>query len=332
MNHKTTKIPCEIIQDLMPVYVDGLTSDTTDREIREHLEECETCREMYRRMKKEINGDGTEKEGEKAEIDYLKKVRKRNVRNVILGAAVVFLIMISVFFVKLFIIGHPSKSYQVTYVNVNGSQVNVGGVMYEPASVFSGYKLKKQKDGTEKLVVYVALPSFWNRNGDFNLELGLPDNGKDLEVNGITIKGDGTVISAMANSLYKSRNPYIGDASAGGKLAGALRISQELGSFTNELQTSKEPYGWTLNFEESTSNSAVFEERMKAYACMLIALTDNLEQVSWSYTVELKDGPVKRTGTITQEECTAMAGAPIKSFAESPQSVQQLLGKLEISK
>ena len=42
MNHR---IPCEIIQDLMPMYADGLTSETTDREIRSHLEECETCRE-----------------------------------------------------------------------------------------------------------------------------------------------------------------------------------------------------------------------------------------------------------------------------------------------
>ena len=69
-----------------------------------------------------------------------------------------------------------------------------------------------------------------------------------------------------------------------------MGISRELGSFKNELQTSGEPYGWTLNFEESTSNSAVFEERMKAYACVLIALTDNLGQVSWNYTVELNRG------------------------------------------
>ena len=28
------RIPCEIIRDLMPMYADGLTSETTDREIR----------------------------------------------------------------------------------------------------------------------------------------------------------------------------------------------------------------------------------------------------------------------------------------------------------
>ncbi len=53
---------------------------------------------------------------------------------------------------------------------------------------------------------------------------------------------------------------------------------------------------------------------MKAYACVLIALTDNLGQVSWNYTVELEQGPVLRHGTITEEECGEMVGAPVKTF------------------
>ena len=50
------RIPCEIIRDLMPMYADGLTSETTNREIRVHLEECGTCREMYERMKADMEG------------------------------------------------------------------------------------------------------------------------------------------------------------------------------------------------------------------------------------------------------------------------------------
>ena len=37
MNHK---IPCDMIQDLLPLYIDGLTSETTTLEIKEHLETC----------------------------------------------------------------------------------------------------------------------------------------------------------------------------------------------------------------------------------------------------------------------------------------------------
>ena len=163
-------------------------------------------------------------------------------------------------------------------------------------------------------------------------ELALPGGGMDLNIQGITIKSNGDLISSLANELYRARNPYIGDASADGRLSGTLGISRELGSFKNELQTSGEPYGWTLNFEESTSNSAVFEERMKAYACVLIALTDNLGQVSWNYTVELEQGSVLRHGTITEEECGEMVGAPVKTYADSPEGIEQLIKQLGIGR
>lgn len=327
MNHR---IPCEIVQDLMPMYVDGLTSEATSREVGEHLKECGPCREMYERMKKEVAQAGSETGAQGDEIDYLKKVRRRNLRNVILMAAAVFIIMIAAVCAKLFIIGSPNDSYMVTYTDVNQGQLGVGGVFYGSASVYRGYKIVQGEGDNTKLIIYTCLPSFWNHDGSFNLELDLPEKGARLDIGGITVNGDGTVISRQANQLYKGRNPYIGDVSANGKLASLLGISKELGNFKNELQTSSEPYGWTLRFEESASNSAVFEERMRAYACVLIALTDNLGQVSWTYTVETQDGPVTRNGSITEKEGSEYVGAPVKSFADSPDSVQKLLDLLEI--
>lgn len=331
MNHK---ISCEIIQDLMPMYVDELTSEVTNDEIREHLKECGSCRGLYERMKKEVEGENAEAgkvAGRKEkEIDYLKKVRKANRRNIVIGAAAVFLITILAVFAKLFVIGRPSDSYVVTYVDLYDSQIRVGGVFYDSASVYRGHKVVSRDDGTQELVVYTCLPSFWNREGAFNLDLDLPPEGSSMHIGEMTVKSDGAIISSLANNLYKARNPYIGDASADGKLAGTLGISKELGVFKNELQTSREPYGWTMKFEDSVSNSAVFEEKMKAYACVLTALTDNLGQVSWIYTVELESGPVERRGSMTEEACSRYVGAPVKSFGESPEGVQRLLDLLGI--
>ena len=42
-----SKIPCEIIQDLLPSYIDELTSDVTNREVEAHMEECEQCRNIF---------------------------------------------------------------------------------------------------------------------------------------------------------------------------------------------------------------------------------------------------------------------------------------------
>lgn len=326
------KIPCEIIKDLMPLYADGLTSEVTGREIEAHLKECGECRRMYQRMKQEVEG---EKEAvgstEAEEIDYLKKVKRRNLQNVLLGAGAVFLAMALAVFIKLFIIGYPSDAYIITYTDINGSQVRVGGSFYNSASVFSRYKMVRKDDGTEEMVVYACHASPWNRNGTFNLEMGLPVEGMQMDIRGMTVKSNGEVVGRQANELFKAKNPYIGDASADGKLAGLVGISKSLGVFKNQLQTSEEPYGWTLNFEDSTSNSAMFEEKMKAFSCMLIALTGNLGEVQWNYTVELEDGPVQRSGRMTEAECSEYVGAPVKSFADSPEGVQALLDLLEIS-
>ena len=326
MNHK---IPCEVIRDLLPLYADGLTSEASGQEIREHLEQCGECREMYQRMKKDVEGEGRSAK-EEGQIDYLKKVRRRNVRSVLAGAAAVFLLTVSVLFVKLFIIGLPADSYMITYTNVNHDRVQVGGVFYNSASVYSRYKVVSGADGKDRLVIYACLASPWNRSGSFNLDLKLPQPGRQMDINGITVKGDGTVVSRLANDLYAARNPYVGNMSANGKLAGLLGIGKELGSCKNELRTTKEPYGWTMKFEDSTSNSAVMEEKMRAYSCVLIALTGNLGQVDWTYTVELESGPAKRCGTITEKECSRYAGAPVKSFGDSPEKVQELLDLMGI--
>ena len=42
---------CSIIQDLLPIYCDDLTSEDSREEIEKHLAECEICRDVYENMK-----------------------------------------------------------------------------------------------------------------------------------------------------------------------------------------------------------------------------------------------------------------------------------------
>ena len=42
---------CEIIQDLLPSYIDGLTSEVSNQEIEVHLKECTECRRYLEEMK-----------------------------------------------------------------------------------------------------------------------------------------------------------------------------------------------------------------------------------------------------------------------------------------
>ena len=71
------KVPCSVIQDLLPLYADEACSEESGRMVREHLQECAECGRMLERLKShEIEEDlKTEKENV---IEYgAKRFRKR---------------------------------------------------------------------------------------------------------------------------------------------------------------------------------------------------------------------------------------------------------------
>lgn len=324
-------ISCHMIKDLLPLYLDELVSEETAAEINEHLQNCSECKEYYEHMKADVLGEQTLKQEEsRKEINYLKKI-KNTTKKVVLGAAVTLLLCVLTLFAKLFIIGSPNENYYTTYIDVYDDMIRVGGTFTGSAAVYSRYQIKETDKGSQ-LVIYTCLPSFWNREGVFNLDIPKDQIKGTLSIGEITVAENGTIISALANRIYDAKNPYIGDASADGRLTGTLGISEELGSFKNELQTSTEPYGWTLRFDGRTTNSrtAIYDEKMRGFACILIALTDNLGEVKWELTVEQTDDiPVTRVYKMTKEDCTKYLGADVKSYGESPETVQELLQRLE---
>lgn len=48
------KISCNIIRDILPLYVDGVVSEDTRTMVAEHLEQCGECRKQYECMKNKV--------------------------------------------------------------------------------------------------------------------------------------------------------------------------------------------------------------------------------------------------------------------------------------
>lgn len=48
------KINCEIVNDLLPLYLDGVVSDSTKTIIEEHLNSCDPCRKKAEFLKKDM--------------------------------------------------------------------------------------------------------------------------------------------------------------------------------------------------------------------------------------------------------------------------------------
>ncbi|MBQ3486694.1 MAG: zf-HC2 domain-containing protein [Clostridia bacterium] len=83
-------LPCEVVRDLLPSYIDGLTSPETAELIEAHLSTCETCRAIHR----EMTGQEPPK-AEQPEVDYLKKVRAsgRRLRRIAIAAGCAVIVL-----------------------------------------------------------------------------------------------------------------------------------------------------------------------------------------------------------------------------------------------
>lgn len=103
---------CKIIQDLLPLYCDKLTSQESNEEIEKHLHDCEWCTEIYENMcSKEASINPEEKD-----ISPLKKVKKKSTMRIIAGFAA-GLVLLGTLFAFLFVgvIPASSKDVSVSY-------------------------------------------------------------------------------------------------------------------------------------------------------------------------------------------------------------------------
>lgn len=110
---------CDIIKDLLPVYIDGLTSEASNVEIKNHLAGCADCSAYYENMQREIE-DAVPSVMDK-EIDFLKKIRRKNLKTVLLCAAIA--ITVCLVLIKLFVLGFAVNSDEMTMIHtyVNGN-------------------------------------------------------------------------------------------------------------------------------------------------------------------------------------------------------------------
>ena len=80
-------LPCEIVQDLLPSYVDGLTHPVTTQAVQEHLEACPSCRDSHRRMsqKSEASDDSNWEKWQTFVKLNQKRRRRIRLRIILLG-------------------------------------------------------------------------------------------------------------------------------------------------------------------------------------------------------------------------------------------------------
>lgn len=136
-------------------------------------------------------------------------------------------------------------------------------------------------------------------------------------------------ISPLTAALNANYNPYVGGMPQNGKLVTILNMVSYTGNFTNELQTTTEPYGWTMFYEKDfpASQKKELEEHLHAYAYILLAEIGNLGELTYEYTL---DG-VPQTLAVTADDASEYAGQNIKDVGKDITALEQLVRKTKLN-
>lgn len=89
------KMKCEVIQDLLPSYIDGLTSEESNKLIEEHLADCSDCRDYLSAMKEEVATPTAAKN--QKEIRPFRKLKRQMKKRIVMAAGIAVLICAAIF-------------------------------------------------------------------------------------------------------------------------------------------------------------------------------------------------------------------------------------------
>lgn len=257
---------------------------------------------------------------------YPKKVHRRSTGKLLVIVIVLILVGISVSVFRFFYVGtalEPSKL--VCGVSVEGNTVSVSGAIIGSSRLGVSRVTFSDSAGMVQMKVYTAPKTFFN-SGAFFATYTMQGPVAQVWSDDLLIWEDGVEISRIAARLYAATNPFVGDMPSNNRIAMLLGVSDQFGSYTNELQTQAEPYGWTLILEMPVEpiDENTARDIMDADSYVMLASIGNLGSVTWQYDT----GTDVREYTVTAEAATAFAGQDIKGFADSASMLQSLLQKL----
>lgn len=85
------KLECSLVTDLLPNYIENLTTEVTNQYIQKHINMCPTCRRDFEDMSAKIE---VEIPNQDKEINYLKGIKRYIQKLRIYGITITFLLIL----------------------------------------------------------------------------------------------------------------------------------------------------------------------------------------------------------------------------------------------
>ena len=145
------KITCDVIQDLMPSYIDGILSEDSKALVEEHMGTCQECRKMLEIMKEE---QGKEQNQMRSSAATLKKIRKKLIVRRVLTATVAVILTLIVAAA-----GYNHWHFNEKYMTLEDSGMYVkDNCLYSSNNLINRMKVQYTEDGKTEFVYAIDAP------------------------------------------------------------------------------------------------------------------------------------------------------------------------------
>lgn len=343
------RLNCEIVHDLLPLYVEGLTAPGTAAAVEEHLAGCPNCRAARAAMAEDAPPPAQENQ---KEVDYLKQVRKKGRLRVVLAVCGTLLVLLAAVAVKNFWIGSEATRSGLSWsARSSDGKLELHAFTHSDRTAYRNWQVKLEQ-GAYYITARKIIASPLCRDTDYNVVLDVSDV-EQVYLCDTLLWEDGVTIFESNLDAYAAQTSYVGSAPAVGEVLRVLRVADYCGGFTFQLETEAEPYGLKLYFSEIYTPEGMVDlnRQMERLAPRIIALIGNLSRVSWCWQTD--NGTF--TACVTKEAADAafvqgmqdMEGLPdyeaelrqkhqkawqekgVKWGAESPSAYQTLYNLIE---
>ena len=320
-------LTCEIVEDLMPSYIDGLTSEVTNKAVREHLSQCDKCKAKLDTMSEPCSEDKIEQE--KKEIDFLKKNRRKNIRTKVISLLAVVLVVAVAVCTLPYLGDKRISDYAILYnLEVQDNTFKLTLIPNDKDVVISDVVRACYGLNEEGIEVRGRKRSPFDNREDYTWEYTYESEVKAFKLGDRILWEDGEYISDITSEVFNHKHPYVGDVSANANLAYDLEIESYVGDYTTKLHTIAEPYGWSmiLNYEILPEYAEEKEALMRKYSYVLLALVDNVDYITFEYEIFNSDGDDKECQlTTTRAQADEYFGGDIRACYDDINELQKLM-------
>lgn len=110
------KMNCNVVYDLLPLYLDGLCSEESNQMVETHIKECERCSKTLERMRQDV------KLPEDKDVEVIKKVKRRiQIEKAVIAFVIVFVLVNAILIGGSYMLAHQLPMNDL----INASNVRV---------------------------------------------------------------------------------------------------------------------------------------------------------------------------------------------------------------